>query len=334
MPRNRSLRCLNWVPKQAGIWELRWGYDTVSMSAVTASAIHSMFPYRTLDGTKYVLFMQGTSFQVLNAGTGDVTSPTIRGDAVASSAKGMGFFAANRFHYGNGTDQKWFDGTNWRTSGLPELTASDVQYVTITEGVREFTAAEASTVTLTSPAGGSFPVDTLTGHLIYVAIFDTSLNEIGPATINVGSGRVVVAASDKITVANLPNLSSVNANWVKLIGGTADGSNLAYFFTNTSTNIVSGTPPTTVNILGIVLSTFSGGSPPTIQTRVTVETSSAHGLSIGQAVLITGVNPSIYNGSRTVATVPDATHFSFVIPGTDHPAYVSGGTSTIGTGYR
>src|SRR5690348_20138 len=124
-PRNRALRCLNWVPKQAGFWELRWGYSSVTMSTVSASAITGIFPYRIPVGgvtKKYVLFVQGTTFKVLDTGTGTVTTPTVRGTAVASSAKGNGFFANNRFHYGNGTDQKWFDGTAWRTNGLPQLT--------------------------------------------------------------------------------------------------------------------------------------------------------------------------------------------------------------------
>src|SRR2546423_240127 len=112
MPRNRALRCLNWVPKQAGFWGLRWGYLTVTMSAVSASAIHSIFPYRTGAALKYVLYMSNDkTLKTLDTATGTVTTPAFRGTAMASAAKGSGFFANNRFHYGNGTDQKWYDGT-------------------------------------------------------------------------------------------------------------------------------------------------------------------------------------------------------------------------------
>lgn len=285
MPRNRALRCLNWVPKQAGFWEQRWGYTTVSMSTVSASAIHSIFPYRTWDGTKYVLFMQGTSLKVLNTSNGTVTTPTVRGAAVASSAKGAGFFANNRFHYGNGTDQKWFDSNVWRDSGLPALTMTQVQNVTVVEGVRELTQAQASSITLTAAGGGSFGTDTLTGHLIYVAIFDTSVNEIGPATIFVSSGRIKVTSGQKITVAVMPDLSSVNANWVKLIGGTIDGGNLAYFFTNTSTNIVS------CSRSGTLLTVVATG----------------HGLSTGDVVIMAGT--PTFDGVYMV-TVSDANTFT------------------------
>src|ERR1700757_1259840 len=135
MPRNRALRCLNWVPKQAGFWEQRRGYSSVTMSSVTASAIHSIFPYRTWAGGKFVLFMQGTTFKTLDTSTGIVTAPTVRGTAIASSNKGTGFFAQNHFHYGNGQDQKWFDGTTWRDNGLPQLTVNQILNITVTEGV-------------------------------------------------------------------------------------------------------------------------------------------------------------------------------------------------------
>lgn len=291
MPRNRALRCLNWVPKQAGFWELRWGYTSVTMSTVSVSAIHSIFPYRIPAAgvtKKYVLFMQGTILNTLDTGTGIVTTPLVRGAAVASSAKGMGFFANNRFHYGNGTDQKWFDGTTWRDSGLPQLTVSQIQNITITEGVRELLSTEASTVTLTGGAGGTFPADTLTGHLIYVALFDVTTNEIGPATIFVGGARIKVTLNQKITVANMPTPS--NANWVKLVGGTIDGGNLAYFFTNTSTVITSLT---------------KGGLTVTF-------TSAGHGMSNGDVAILAGTSDGAghtFDGVYLI-TVIDANTFS------------------------
>lgn len=304
MPRNRALRCLNWVPKQAGFWELRWGYSTATMSTVSASAIHGLFPYRTNAGGKFVLFMSNDkTLKQLDTSSNTVTAPAIRGAAVASAAKGGGFFANNRFHYGNGTDQKWFDGTTWRDSGLPVLTLTQIQNITITEGVRELTTAQASSITLTAAAGGSFAADTLTGHLVYAAIFDTSNNEIGPATISVATGRIKVALNNKITVAVLPDLSGVNVNWVKLIGGTIDGGNLAWFFTNTSTNIL--------------LCQHSG-------TTLTVTTGAGHGLSNGDIVALGATNN--FDGVYVV-TVVDPTNFTVVLPVSN----TGGNTGAIGT---
>lgn len=309
MPHNRALRCLNWAPKQAGFWELRWGYTSVTMSTVSAVAITGMFPYRMWNGNKYVLFMQGTNFKVLNTGTGTVTTPTVLGTAIASSAKGNGYFANNRFHYGNGTDQKWFDGTSWRDNGIPGYTAAQVQTAGpfILEGVREFKPTEASTVTLTPGAGGSFPGDT-TGRFIYVAIFNASLShggfnngEIGPATIFVGPGQVVIGNTQKLTVANLPNLS-FQSTWIKLIGGTSDGGTQAYFFTNTSTNINScsrSTDTLTVSATG-------------------------HGLSTGDPVVISGTGN--FDGIYAV-TVVDVNTLTIYLPSYN----VNGNTGAVGT---
>ncbi len=286
MARNRALRCLNWCPQQAGYWQLRFGYSTVSMSTVSASAIHSMFPYRLATATKYVLFMQGTTLKTLDTSTGTVTTPSVRGAAIASSAKGAGAFAANRFHYGNGTDQKWFDGTTWRDSGLSTLTLLQIQNITVTEGVRELTIAQAASITLTAAGGGSFLGDTF-GRLIYVLFFDTSNNEIGPGTISVASGRIVPGASQKITVGVMP--TPANPNWVKLIGGTIDGGVAGYFFTNTATT------PNSIT---------RSGSTATVS-------STAHGMSSGDVCIIGGT--TYYDGVYMV-TVVDVNTFTVTLP--------------------
>jgi hypothetical protein len=298
-PRNRALRCLNWCPRQGGWWELRYGYSTVTMSTVTASAISGMFPYRQWGGNRYTIFMQGTTWKVLNNATGTVTTPTVLSAAIASSAKGNGYFANNRFHYGNGTDQKWFDGTNWRDSGLPTPAAEaalDPPFTSIVqsvgEGIRELKPSEASAVTLTPAAGGSFPT-TNTGVFFYVALFQPGTGEIGPATISVGSGIVNTTTGQKVTVAVLPNTSSFagfSKNAIKLIAGTMDGGGGAYFFTNTSTNITS--------------CTWSSGA-----TTLTV-VATAHGLSTNDVVILagTGANDAVYG-----ITVIDANTFKAVV---------------------
>src|SRR3954463_15381952 len=115
MSQNRSLRCLNWVPKQDGHLELRYGYSTETMSTVSAVAIHSLFPFQTWDATKkYLVVGQGSSLSVHSLTAHTDTPAVIRGAALASSAKWGSYNAANRIHMGNGTDQKFFDGTTFR----------------------------------------------------------------------------------------------------------------------------------------------------------------------------------------------------------------------------
>jgi tetratricopeptide (TPR) repeat protein/ankyrin repeat protein len=61
---------------------------------------------------------------------------------------------------------------------------------------------------------------------------------------------------------------------------------------------------------------------------VTITTTSPHGLGAGQAVTISGVSDSSFNGTFTIATVPSTTAFTYAQTG---PAATSGG-GTVSTG--
>src|SRR5262245_58321754 len=104
MPSSRSLRCRNWAPKADGHLELRYGYDTVNMSTVVAQAINSPYFYRRWDGGKNVVFFQGTTPKngAISGSTVTVTSPTVRGAAMASTASWAYYAVNNRIHAGNG----------------------------------------------------------------------------------------------------------------------------------------------------------------------------------------------------------------------------------------
>ena len=64
---------------------------------------------------------------------------------------------------------------------------------------------------------------------------------------------------------------------------------------------------------------------------VTLATSVAHGLAAYNQVLIAGITPAGYNGAQTVASVIDATHFTYVVAACP-AAYTSGGTLVSGGG--
>lgn len=278
MPKNRFLRCLNWVPKEAGYFEQRWGYSTISASTISATQIHTLIPYTLYNGTKYLIRFQGTTPYQVALATGTVTSPTVRGAAFASSSGGSFYSFSNRIHYGNGTDQKWFDGTTWRDNGIRALTTTDIASAIVAIGIGEISASEASTITLTAAAGGSFAATSASGILFYVAAFDTSLNEQGPATLSVGTGRIALTINQKVTVANMANYGG---SIVKLIARTGDGLSSAYFCTNTSTTVTSCTRSSTT--LTVV--------------------STAHGLSTNDIVVLSGTTnfDSVY--SITVSDV-------------------------------
>ena len=61
---------------------------------------------------------------------------------------------------------------------------------------------------------------------------------------------------------------------------------------------------------------------------VTVETAAAHNYFAGQYVWIAGATQDAYNGKRLVATVVDATHFTYQIPGRG-PNYIEDGALPV-----
>lgn len=291
-PPGRSLRCRNWVPKDSGAMELRYGFSTVSMSGSTsATAYHSLLPYTLYDNsgneTPYLVLGQGTQLRVLNIATGGVTSPTVRGTALAGTAGFNSYLANGKIHFGNGTDQKWFDGTTARDNGLRTLTAAEIANVVVTYGIGEWTN-EASTATVGTGTSGSFSATVGTGLFFYGVYFDTTSNEVGPASNHLAAARIIVAVNNKIAIANLPNISVSFPNLVKLIARTNDGTDGAYFCTNTSTAITSCTRSgTTLTVI-----------------------SPSHGLSSSNVVILSGTTnfDSVY-----LVTVTDANTFTVVL---------------------
>lgn len=259
-PITRWLRCNNWVPREAGNLELRWGYDTLSASSTT-TAFHSLIPFHLWNGFSYILLGQGATLTFYDFA--NTTVSPVSGTALTSSGRINSYTSQNRLYLGNGTDQRIYNGQfqSMIANGLRAPVATDFINFTISEGTRELSTSEASTITLTVAAGGSFSTTT-TGYLVYVALFDTAWNDLGPATMNVGSGRVsVTGTGKKITVGNM--LTPATSTQVKLIARTGDGDNIAYFCTNTSTAI------TVASVVG---------------NTITIN-ATAHGLSTGDVVI-------------------------------------------------
>lgn len=325
-PDSRYLYCRNLVPQRNGSEQLRDGYTKVPVAAILPSiAINSIVSYTKSDGTKYVLFWQDRTPFALNLSNFLITNPTVRGSGIVSNEPwSYALTQLGRLMAVNGTDKKFFDGDVWRDIGLRAPTADEVSNVVISEGVRELSTAEiAAPITVTEGAGGSFTNTTGTGMLFYVAIFDTSTNEIGPATIAVKAARTKITggSSRKITIGSLPNLSSVNGSWIKLVARTDDGKDKAYFCTSSSVAITA------------VLSSA---------TTLTV-TAISHGLSTGdfvqQSDLVTTVSSGpgsltqvTFSGGTYQVTVVDADHYSVALPtitllGADPGPVISGTTS-------
>lgn len=308
-PPGRALRCRNWVPRDAGVLQLRYGFSTVSMTGSTSTAaIHTLLPYTLFDDsgteTPYVIIGQGSSLRALNILTDVESAPSVRGRAISGTNGWQSYLANGKIHLGNGTDQKWFDGTTFRDNGLRSLSTTESSGVAVYLSLAELTAVQRSTVSLSQTAsGGTFGTQSQGGMLFYVALFNTSNNELGPSPNFVGAGRIQInAGSSKVTLTNLPAEPS---NWVKLIGRTDDGTAQAGF-------CLTASP---VAIASIVR---SGAT-------ITVTTSTNHGRSTGDVVLIVNNSEPIYN-FPWVITVTSPTQFTITTTLLIGATSASGGT--------
>lgn len=285
LPQGAALKCRNFRPLDNGTLQLRDGFTALTMSAVTATAIHSPFAFTDSSGVDYILYFQGLVPKKYKVSDGTVSSVTVLGTAIASSSQWSGFFGNEHLYIQNGTDSKWFDGTSLRDNGIRALTDAEIASIILVEGVREHTTAELAAVTLGTSGAAGLATSTKGGYLFYSAIFDTVEQELGPATLPLKSTtRTAVASGPKqIDIAVLPSLAAVNTNWVKLIARTDDAGSRAYFVTTTSTAATLTRASSTITI-----------------------TSTSHGLVAGDCFIASGFSDTDYNRVWCVASAPDA----------------------------
>ncbi|HLX60816.1 MAG TPA: autotransporter-associated beta strand repeat-containing protein, partial [Planctomycetota bacterium] len=127
----------------------------------------------------------------------------------------------------------------------------------------------------------------------------TGTNTYGGVT-TAGAGTLAFSVSSNLGSAGVANSIAIPA------GGT-----LQYLGTATSTIATSAVP---------------GASEAT--NTVTITTTAAHNLVVGQAITIAGVGVAGYNGPFTVATVPSATTFTYNNPNFANLANSGSGTVT------
>jgi len=61
----------------------------------------------------------------------------------------------------------------------------------------------------------------------------------------------------------------------------------------------------------------------------TIETATAHGLTVGRAVKVSGMSGTGYNGVSAVVSVPDTTHFTYANDGDDEGEIADTGGTTV-----
>ena len=131
------------------------------------------------------------------------------------------------------------------------------------------------------------------------------------------------AAQQIRTVYATPDLNAAQTRNIYTCTGTcAAGSALsAYAFNDANTNITSNALGTlaTISVTSLTAGTISG-TAPNQTTSVTAVTATPHGFANGQAVVIAGAVPNLYNsasgGSVTLTSVPSTTSFTYTVTGT------------------
>ena len=139
-----------------------------------------------------------------------------------------------------------------------------------------------------------------------------------------------------VDIAASPSGASQNGFLVTITTSAAHGLSAGQFATIAGVAIASynGTFPV-VAILSTTQFTYiagisglaASGGGTSASATATIQTSAAHGLVAGQLVTTTGIAVGGYNGTFSIASVPDATHFTF-IAATGGLAASGGGTAS------
>src|SRR5437660_46411 len=213
-PPNKALRANNWEPQPSGALRLRRGFSnpTMGTGSTATGSIHSAIYYELLAGTQYILYGQGTSISRMALAGGATTFL-----GAMASANPWGFYRANgKIFWNDGvTGLQSYDGTTLRTAGIRPPTAGETASIVVTD----------------SSSAGSFNTTLLSGYQLFMAYQNVNTNHVGNR-VTIGSRIPIAAANHSIVVTGLPNLSGVNAEWVKVLGRTNDGGAVPYWFTD------------------------------------------------------------------------------------------------------
>src|SRR6266403_3256369 len=192
-----------------------------------------------------------------------------------------------------------------------------------------------SYVNSTTPFGREYLAtsDGMTGNDLPRQYDDTNLDRVsqggpgaGPTVVD-ENAIVAIAASPSgatqpapVGIAASPNGASENGFLATITTSAAHGLSAGQTVTVAGVGVsgYNGTFPV-VSVLSTTQFTYisgatglaNSGGGTTASATVTIQTSAAHGLSAGQLVTATGVSVAGYNGTFNVASVIDATHFTY-----------------------
>ncbi len=162
---------------------------------------------------------------------------------------------------------------------------------------------------ITSPIGiAASPNGAWQGVAVNIAASPSGATQSGYTCTIATSAPHGCTAGQSVLLAGL-GVTGYNGTWI--VSSVVDSTHFA--FANTVTGLASS----------------GGGTATPLTQTVTIQTSSAHGFTVGQTVAVANVAVAAYNGFWVVTAVPDSTHFQYVLPGTTNLAPSGGGTAQV-----
>src|ERR1017187_8216305 len=267
-----------------------------STSIDVPGAIHSIAPYETWSGARFLLFGSAANVYSLALATGVINEI----GTIASSNPWDWFPANGQIHIGDGVQVWFFDGVTLRPSGIRSLTAGEAAAVAVNISL---SMASLSSVTLAFSSGGEWPSSDVWGEAVYAAVWDPTAGSISPSA-RLNATLVKGTTGQKLVASSLPSLPGSQV-WVLSI--TRDGQSQNNYL---SARDSSGVP-----------TPLPGGTSFTVSGRTVTVTSTAHGMTTGAPIIVAiplPQAPSSYTYTGPIPiTVIDANTYSFVDPTAD-----------------
>src|SRR5271156_5203103 len=196
------------------------------------------------------------------------------------------------------------------------------EYIAISDGKtgndlpRQYDDTNFDRVSQSGPGAGPVVVD----ENVVVAIVASPTGATQPAAVTIAaspSGAIENGFLVTITTTTAHGLSAGQS--VTVAGVGVSGYNGTF-------PVVAAPSSTQFTYIAGASGLAASGGGTSASATATIQTTTAHGLVVGQLVTTTGIGVSGYNGTFAIATVPDATHFTFIGP-TGGLAASGGGTA-------
>lgn len=231
-------------------------------------------------------------------------------------------------------------GAHGFTAGTTQVTISNVTQpeYNVTQVISSPASANTFTITglpdyPTTPAAGAYTISAAGTSPVTVSLARSTSNSGGnnseTVTATVTAGHSFAAGSTVAISGASP--SSYNGNWVIALPNSG-ACPAATCFTYTIPVYPTATAANTYQaVIAPYSITISGVTNTGNNGIATVTTANAHGFHVGQTVTVAGTGSNIYNGSPVVASVPNATQFTFTYNGNPPNGTVNSGTVTPST---